>query len=43
MMLQLTLISGCMVGFEIIFEGMLEDDFTYVVVDLFIVRLTFSW
>ena len=42
MMLQLNFISGFMLGFEVIYKGLI-DEFTYIVVDLFIVRFTFSW
>ena len=46
MEMGLNFISGFMLGFEIIDSNDLEgweEDITFVVVDLFIIRLTISW
>jgi|1048.fasta_scaffold45124_2 hypothetical protein len=41
MQITLSLIGGCMCGFEYVYDD--DSELNHVVVDLFIVRLMFTW
>jgi len=41
MQITLGLIGGCMCGFEYVFDE--DSEFKHIVLDLFIVRLMFTW